>query len=132
MDSDVEEFLLNWGILLQMLNLSWEFEFEFGFGFDVNHLCLRVSKASVTLWNIERKFNEQLMKVAALFNNSLPLFPCFPVKHPFFSSPYPPVFSNGLYHIDQKSMTGIIAGVSIALACIVMCALILISKGRPR
>ncbi|XP_075883466.1 protogenin B-like [Nelusetta ayraudi] len=42
------------------------------------------------------------------------------------------VFSNGLYHIDQKSMTGIIAGVSIALACIVMCALILISKGRPR
>ncbi|XP_077451622.1 protogenin B-like isoform X1 [Stigmatopora argus] len=42
------------------------------------------------------------------------------------------VFSDGLYHIDQKSMTGIIAGVSIALACIVMCALILISKGRPR
>uniref|UniRef100_A0A3Q1BXV7 Protogenin n=1 Tax=Amphiprion ocellaris TaxID=80972 RepID=A0A3Q1BXV7_AMPOC len=41
-------------------------------------------------------------------------------------------FSDGLYHIDQRSMTGIIAGVSIALACIVMCALILISKGRPR
>ena len=29
-------------------------------------------------------------------------------------------------------MTGIIVGVCIALACIVMCALILISKGRPR
>ncbi|KAM9807749.1 protogenin B-like [Neosynchiropus ocellatus] len=42
------------------------------------------------------------------------------------------VFSDGLYHIDQKSMTGIIAGVSIALSCIIMCALILISKGRPR
>ncbi|XP_054632105.1 protogenin B-like isoform X2 [Dunckerocampus dactyliophorus] len=42
------------------------------------------------------------------------------------------VFSDGLYHIDQRSMTGIIVGVSIALACIVMCALILISKGRPR
>ncbi|XP_061825262.2 protogenin B-like [Nerophis lumbriciformis] len=41
-------------------------------------------------------------------------------------------FSDGLYHIDQRSMTGIIVGVSIALACIVMCALILISKGRPR
>uniref|UniRef100_A0A672IBS0 Protogenin homolog b (Gallus gallus) n=1 Tax=Salarias fasciatus TaxID=181472 RepID=A0A672IBS0_SALFA len=40
-------------------------------------------------------------------------------------------FSDGLYHIDQRSMTGIIVGVSIALACIVMCALILISKGRP-
>ncbi|XP_028306228.1 protogenin A-like [Gouania willdenowi] len=42
------------------------------------------------------------------------------------------VFSDGLYHIDQRSMTGIIVGVSIALACIVTCALILISKGRPR
>ncbi|KAM7414761.1 hypothetical protein PAMA_019531 [Pampus argenteus] len=42
------------------------------------------------------------------------------------------VFSDGLYHIDQRSMTGIIVGVSIALACIIMCALILISKGRPR
>lgn len=42
------------------------------------------------------------------------------------------VFSDGLYHIDQKSMTGIIVGVCIALACIVMCALILITKGRPR
>ncbi|KAM3869677.1 protogenin B-like [Diretmus argenteus] len=42
------------------------------------------------------------------------------------------VFSDGLYHIDQRSMTGIIVGVCIALACIVMCALILISKGRSR
>ncbi|XP_041852653.1 protogenin B-like isoform X2 [Melanotaenia boesemani] len=42
------------------------------------------------------------------------------------------VFSDGLYHIDQKSMTGIMVGVSIALTCIAMCALILISKGRPR
>ncbi|XP_053741667.1 protogenin B-like [Synchiropus splendidus] len=42
------------------------------------------------------------------------------------------VFSDGLYHIDQKSMTGIIVGVSIALSCIIMCALIIISKGRPR
>uniref|UniRef100_A0A8C2ZGV1 Protogenin homolog b (Gallus gallus) n=1 Tax=Cyclopterus lumpus TaxID=8103 RepID=A0A8C2ZGV1_CYCLU len=42
------------------------------------------------------------------------------------------LLSDGLYHIDQRSMTGIIVGVCIALACIVMCALILISKGRPR
>uniref|UniRef100_A0A673C3Q5 Protogenin homolog b (Gallus gallus) n=1 Tax=Sphaeramia orbicularis TaxID=375764 RepID=A0A673C3Q5_9TELE len=42
------------------------------------------------------------------------------------------MFSDGLYHIDQKSMTGIIVGVSIALACIIMCAMILINKGRPR
>uniref|UniRef100_A0A8C2ZGL7 Protogenin homolog b (Gallus gallus) n=1 Tax=Cyclopterus lumpus TaxID=8103 RepID=A0A8C2ZGL7_CYCLU len=41
------------------------------------------------------------------------------------------LLSDGLYHIDQRSMTGIIVGVCIALACIVMCALILISKGRP-
>uniref|UniRef100_A0A667WVY4 Protogenin homolog b (Gallus gallus) n=1 Tax=Myripristis murdjan TaxID=586833 RepID=A0A667WVY4_9TELE len=40
------------------------------------------------------------------------------------------MFSDGLYHIDQRSMTGIIVGVCIALACIAMCALILISKGR--
>uniref|UniRef100_A0A3B3XK00 Protogenin n=1 Tax=Poecilia mexicana TaxID=48701 RepID=A0A3B3XK00_9TELE len=41
-------------------------------------------------------------------------------------------FSDGLYHIDQRSVTGIMVGVSIALTCIAMCALILISKGRPR
>ncbi|XP_041651964.1 protogenin B-like [Cheilinus undulatus] len=55
-------------------------------------------------------------------------------KNPRHSDSYPDttVLSDGLYHIDQRSMTGIIVGVSIALACIVMCALILISKGRPR
>eukprot|EP00064_Thunnus_orientalis_P014837 superscaffoldBa00002641_g14884 len=55
-------------------------------------------------------------------------------KNPRHSDSYhdTTVFSDGLYHIDQRSMTGIIVGVSIALACIVMCALILISKGRPR
>ncbi|KAM6936966.1 protogenin B-like [Xenentodon cancila] len=42
------------------------------------------------------------------------------------------VFSDGLYHIDQRSVTGIMVGVSIALTCIALCALILISKGRPR
>lgn len=45
---------------------------------------------------------------------------------------YLPVFSDDHYNLDQRSMTGIIVGVSIALACIVMCALILLSKGRPR
>uniref|UniRef100_A0A3P9PJB6 Protogenin homolog b (Gallus gallus) n=1 Tax=Poecilia reticulata TaxID=8081 RepID=A0A3P9PJB6_POERE len=33
-------------------------------------------------------------------------------------------FSDGLYHIDQRSVTGIMVGVSIALTCIAMCALI--------
>ncbi|KAF7656337.1 hypothetical protein LDENG_00042810 [Lucifuga dentata] len=55
-------------------------------------------------------------------------------KNPRHSDNFPDttVFSDGLYHIDQRSMTGIIVGVCIALACIVMCALILISKGRSR
>ncbi|KAM9529150.1 protogenin B-like [Salvelinus alpinus] len=42
------------------------------------------------------------------------------------------VFSDGLYHMDQKSMTGIMVGVCITLACIAICALILINKGRSR
>ncbi|XP_070976929.1 protogenin B-like [Oncorhynchus clarkii lewisi] len=42
------------------------------------------------------------------------------------------VFSDGQYHTEQNSMTGIIVGVCIALACIVMCTIILISKGRSR
>uniref|UniRef100_A0A4W5MBL1 Protogenin homolog b (Gallus gallus) n=1 Tax=Hucho hucho TaxID=62062 RepID=A0A4W5MBL1_9TELE len=42
------------------------------------------------------------------------------------------VFSDGLYHTEKNSMTGLIVGVCIALACIVMCAIILISKGRAR
>ncbi|KAK7891019.1 hypothetical protein WMY93_022982 [Mugilogobius chulae] len=55
-------------------------------------------------------------------------------KNPRHSDSFPDttVLSDGRYHIDQNSMTGIIVGVSIALACIIMCALILISKGRPR
>ncbi|KAK5619469.1 hypothetical protein CRENBAI_013854 [Crenichthys baileyi] len=55
-------------------------------------------------------------------------------KNPRHSDSFPDtaVFSDGLYHIDQRSMTGIMVGVSIALTCIAMCALILISKGRPR
>jgi hypothetical protein len=40
--------------------------------------------------------------------------------------------SNSIYHIDQRSMTGIIVGVCIALSCIVLCAFILINKGRSR
>eukprot|EP00063_Salmo_salar_P050915 XP_014025750.1 PREDICTED: protogenin B-like [Salmo salar] len=42
------------------------------------------------------------------------------------------VFSDGLYHMDQKSMTGIMVGVCITLACIAICALILINNGRSR
>ncbi|XP_071752712.2 protogenin B-like [Centroberyx gerrardi] len=55
-------------------------------------------------------------------------------KNPRHSDSFPDttVYSDGLYHIDQRSMTGIIVGVCIALACIVMCALILISKSRSR
>uniref|UniRef100_A0A669DLJ3 Protogenin n=1 Tax=Oreochromis niloticus TaxID=8128 RepID=A0A669DLJ3_ORENI len=55
-------------------------------------------------------------------------------KNPRHSDWFPDttVFSDGLYHIDQRSMTGIIVGVSIALTCIITCALILISKGKPR
>ncbi|XP_037539502.1 protogenin B [Nematolebias whitei] len=55
-------------------------------------------------------------------------------KNPRHSDSLPDtaVFSDDLYHIDQRSMTGIMVGVSIALTCIAMCALILISKGKPR
>ncbi|KAF0040993.1 hypothetical protein F2P81_006891 [Scophthalmus maximus] len=55
-------------------------------------------------------------------------------KNPRHSDIFPDtaVFSDDHYNLDQRSMTGIIVGVSIALACIVMCALILLSKGRPR
>uniref|UniRef100_A0A8D3DSF6 Protogenin B-like n=1 Tax=Scophthalmus maximus TaxID=52904 RepID=A0A8D3DSF6_SCOMX len=54
-------------------------------------------------------------------------------KNPRHSDIFPDtaVFSDDHYNLDQRSMTGIIVGVSIALACIVMCALILLSKGRP-
>ncbi|XP_041965328.1 protogenin B [Alosa sapidissima] len=44
----------------------------------------------------------------------------------------PTDLSDGLYSIDQRSMTGIVAGVCIALACIVLCVFILIIKSRVR
>lgn len=36
------------------------------------------------------------------------------------------------YHLDQKSMTGIIVGVCIALTCILICILILIYRSKAR
>ncbi|KAM6943598.1 protogenin A [Xenentodon cancila] len=39
-------------------------------------------------------------------------------------------FSDGFYHLDQKSMTGISVGVCIALICIVICAFIIICRGK--
>ncbi|XP_030223165.1 protogenin B [Gadus morhua] len=55
-------------------------------------------------------------------------------KTPRHSDSFPetPAHSNSIYHIDQRSMTGIIVGVCIALSCIVLCAFILINKGRSR
>ncbi|XP_035273002.1 protogenin A-like [Anguilla anguilla] len=41
-------------------------------------------------------------------------------------------FSDAFYHLDETSMTGIIVGVSIALACIVICVLILVYRGKAR
>ncbi|XP_041918413.1 protogenin A [Alosa sapidissima] len=41
-------------------------------------------------------------------------------------------FSDGFYHLDQKSMTGIILGVCVALTCIIICALILVCRGKDR
>ncbi|XP_053129164.1 protogenin isoform X2 [Hemicordylus capensis] len=40
--------------------------------------------------------------------------------------------SSGYYQLDQKSMTGIIAGVCIALTCISVCVLILIYRSKAR
>nr|XP_055049304.1 protogenin B [Misgurnus anguillicaudatus] len=41
-------------------------------------------------------------------------------------------FIDGLYHIDEKSMTGIIVGVFIALICIVLCVFILFTQNKTR
>ncbi|XP_047676120.1 protogenin B isoform X2 [Tachysurus fulvidraco] len=38
----------------------------------------------------------------------------------------------GVYHFDEKSMTGITIGVCIALACIITCIFILITKSKTR
>ncbi|XP_077420189.1 protogenin A isoform X2 [Vanacampus margaritifer] len=42
------------------------------------------------------------------------------------------VFSHGFYHLDQTSMTGITVGVSIALICIIICAFIMVCRGKHR
>ncbi|XP_073474869.1 protogenin [Aquarana catesbeiana] len=39
---------------------------------------------------------------------------------------------SSFYHLDQKSMTGIVVGVCIAITCILICVLILINRGRAR
>ncbi|XP_048828742.1 protogenin A-like [Brienomyrus brachyistius] len=41
-------------------------------------------------------------------------------------------FSDGFFYMDQKSMMGIVVGVSIALGCILLCALILLYKSKSR
>ncbi|KAF7660585.1 hypothetical protein LDENG_00279200 [Lucifuga dentata] len=42
------------------------------------------------------------------------------------------VFSDGFYHLDQRSMTGITVGVCIALICIIICAFIIVCRGKNR
>uniref|UniRef100_A0A3P9C7N4 Protogenin n=1 Tax=Maylandia zebra TaxID=106582 RepID=A0A3P9C7N4_9CICH len=44
----------------------------------------------------------------------------------------PLAFSDNFYHLDQKSMTGISVGVCIALICIIICAFIIICRGKNR
>uniref|UniRef100_H3CVA2 Protogenin n=1 Tax=Tetraodon nigroviridis TaxID=99883 RepID=H3CVA2_TETNG len=39
-------------------------------------------------------------------------------------------FSDGFYHLDQNSMTGITIGVCIALICIIICAFIIVCRGK--
>ncbi|XP_053573477.1 protogenin [Bombina bombina] len=39
---------------------------------------------------------------------------------------------SGYYHLDEKSMTGIVVGVCIALTCILICVLILIYRSKAR
>uniref|UniRef100_A0A8C1I809 Protogenin n=1 Tax=Cyprinus carpio TaxID=7962 RepID=A0A8C1I809_CYPCA len=41
-------------------------------------------------------------------------------------------FSDGFYHLDQRSMTGIVVGVCIALTCIIICILILACRRKTR
>ncbi|XP_016303533.1 protogenin B-like [Sinocyclocheilus anshuiensis] len=41
-------------------------------------------------------------------------------------------FSDGFYHLDQRSMTGIVVGVCIALTCIIICVLILACRSKTR
>ncbi|XP_047435816.1 protogenin A [Mugil cephalus] len=41
-------------------------------------------------------------------------------------------FSDSFYHLDQKSMTGISVGVCIALICIIICAFIIVCRGKNR
>lgn len=41
-------------------------------------------------------------------------------------------FSDGFYHLDQKSMTGITVGVCIALICIIICAFVIVCRGKNR
>ncbi|XP_053720471.1 protogenin A [Synchiropus splendidus] len=41
-------------------------------------------------------------------------------------------FSDGFYHLDQRSMTGITVGVCIALICIIICAFIIVCRGKNR
>ncbi|KAG7453841.1 hypothetical protein JOB18_047457 [Solea senegalensis] len=41
-------------------------------------------------------------------------------------------FSDGFYHLDEKSVTGITVGVCIALICIIICAFIIVCRGQNR
>ncbi|XDV53556.1 hypothetical protein PO909_022029 [Leuciscus waleckii] len=44
--------------------------------------------------------------------------------------PVSAAFIDGLYHMDEKSMPGIIVGVCIALSCIILCIFILLTKSE--
>ncbi|XP_048471678.1 protogenin A [Rhincodon typus] len=75
------------------------------------------------------------------FSNAIEL--AIPVKETIYFSQGPKwpdsrnsgdakVNSDVFYHLDQKSMTGIIVGVCIALTCIIICVLILLYRSKAR
>ncbi|XP_003442394.1 protogenin A [Oreochromis niloticus] len=55
-----------------------------------------------------------------------------PLGHDLRVSRGSTTFSDSFYHLDQKSMTGISVGVCIALICIIICAFIIICRGKNR
>lgn len=81
---------------------------------------IRVSRGSTSQWNQHDVLQCKEFLFFKRLHDNLTMFP------------RPIAFSDNFYHLDQKSMTGISVGVCIALICIIICAFIIICRGKNR
>nr|XP_055030770.1 protogenin A [Misgurnus anguillicaudatus] len=89
-------------------------------------------EGGITMALLEKLQSGQVYLVKVSASNQMGDGPFSPAVELTVNSAHATVFSDGFYHLDQRSVTGIAVGVCIALTCIIICILILACRSKTR